>query len=532
MHALPTVHRRDDEAGVALYVALPMALLMIGGAWSILGFGDLILLRMHGQEAADAAAFSSAVTHAQGMNLIACLNIAMVALAGTYVAMRYLADIMNVILGVHRSGSNTREDLDAGRFRGMVLSTLGYQEADVISGACSGSDAAPYCADRSDVDKSSCVNHDKKYGTNGDGTEKSSCDVSKPLSAAFWKLAGGPTQADVNKKMLATFERNVVGEGLNAMSGLQFTLQRVQPMVASANAALIAEKQNLGGVGVGLSAALLQPQKSRFAQNGRVGLPVASLRPKTAFCDFFGRSAADVANQERARVPAPAAARVGAQLQIGRALRQNAGERFCIDRFLRVDSGTASRPAPSAYWSARDASTREFHGPMVLTTLLGGAIQNGGSGFQVFGAMTLRAKESMTDKAMAGLAQSQRIFRKGPRLQDTAPTTVRSYVAQAEFYLECGTGENDGTGKWSSSECSGGNMALFKMNWRARLRWMDEGEMKKVLSRRGQAEVDDWMSRAQDGITVSGPSGPATRIVPAGLAEHFMPDRGRYEFYH
>ena len=246
----------------------------------------------------------------------------------------------------------------------------------------------------------------------------------------------------------------------------------------------------------------------------------------------MGRSSANVAANERSRVPAPVSVRVGAQLQIGRALREDPFNRYCADRFLRVDSGGSTRPTPSPYWSARDGDTREYHGPMVLTTLLGGAVQNGGTGFQVFGAMTLRAKESMTDKAMAGLAQSQRVFRKGPHLQDTAPVSVRSYVAQAEFYFECGTGESDGTGKWSSSECSGGNMAMYKMNWRARLRWIDPDQMARVLSGRGQAEVDTWMSHANQGVTVQGPNGATTRIVPAGLVDHLMPNPGTAKFYH
>lgn len=525
----PDEQPRADEAGVALYMALPMALLMIGAAWSILGFGDLILLRTHGQEGADSAAYSAAVTHAQGMNFIACLNVAMVALAGTYMAMRYVADTMNLLLGVHRSGSQVREDLDSGRFRAKPLVTLGYQTSDVLSAACTGADAPPYCFDRSDADKSSCATKSATYGNNADGSPRTACDVSLPLSKAFWELVGGPTAADVNRKTMATFEKKVLGEAVDALSELQFVLQRAQPMVASANAILVTDALKLGGVGVGVSHALVVPKKTVFSQGKtRTGLPVEG-KPKSRLCGFAGRAPADAALRAPDKVPAPAGVRAGATLAIRGMMRGNAADRYCADRFLRLDSDKSVRPPASALWSSREPTTREWRGPQYVLSKSPG-VQNGGEAFQVFGAMTFVPKAALTDNAMAGLAISQRVLRKGPPQDDKAPTKVRSYVAQAEFFLDCGDGE--GGGRWMSAECNEGDLGSFKMQWRARLKPIDQGLMSSLLSGRSAGELEEWLEQSKDAMTVGGPGQPPARVVPMELMSALLPNVGTATFYH
>jgi hypothetical protein len=56
-------------------VAIPMAVILVGFLWQLARVGDAVLQREQLQDAADAAAFESAVLYARGMNSVALLNI-------------------------------------------------------------------------------------------------------------------------------------------------------------------------------------------------------------------------------------------------------------------------------------------------------------------------------------------------------------------------------------------------------------------------------------------------------------------------
>lgn len=71
-----------------------MAAIAIGFLYYMVGLGDAILARERMQDAADATAFSSAVIHARGMNLIALLNIIMATLLAILVLLAMLASLL------------------------------------------------------------------------------------------------------------------------------------------------------------------------------------------------------------------------------------------------------------------------------------------------------------------------------------------------------------------------------------------------------------------------------------------------------
>ena len=69
-----------DTGGAIMVLGVFMTLFLIGGLFFLLGIGDALVFHDHMQEAADVSAFTGAVVHARFMNLIAAINLIMLAL--------------------------------------------------------------------------------------------------------------------------------------------------------------------------------------------------------------------------------------------------------------------------------------------------------------------------------------------------------------------------------------------------------------------------------------------------------------------
>ncbi len=67
-----------------MIIGLFASLWLIGCLWFLIGIGNALIYREHAQQTADAIAFSSAATHARGMNFIAAINLMMVAIFSIY----------------------------------------------------------------------------------------------------------------------------------------------------------------------------------------------------------------------------------------------------------------------------------------------------------------------------------------------------------------------------------------------------------------------------------------------------------------
>jgi hypothetical protein len=88
---------RDTHAGTrgAITVAAVfMAAALVGALWYVIGIADAIVYRQQMQDAADIAAYTGAVYHARGMNLIALINVVMGAILAVLVALK-LVQMLN-----------------------------------------------------------------------------------------------------------------------------------------------------------------------------------------------------------------------------------------------------------------------------------------------------------------------------------------------------------------------------------------------------------------------------------------------------
>jgi hypothetical protein len=88
---------RDTRGAIAL-LGLFMAVFLTAFAYYLIGIGEAVLYRERMQDAADVAAFSAAVLHARGMNLIALVNMTMAALLAVLVALKLLETVISIAL--------------------------------------------------------------------------------------------------------------------------------------------------------------------------------------------------------------------------------------------------------------------------------------------------------------------------------------------------------------------------------------------------------------------------------------------------
>lgn len=80
----------DDQRGAIMVMGVFMAMLMVGFVYYVAGLGETLLFREHMQDAVDAAAWSGAVIHARGMNIVALINMIMAALVAVLIALNML----------------------------------------------------------------------------------------------------------------------------------------------------------------------------------------------------------------------------------------------------------------------------------------------------------------------------------------------------------------------------------------------------------------------------------------------------------
>jgi hypothetical protein len=85
-----------DQRGAIMLIGLFMGVLLVAALYYVIGIGEAIAQRERMQDAADAAAFSTAVLHARGMNAIALVNMVMAALLATLIALK----LVEVLCGI------------------------------------------------------------------------------------------------------------------------------------------------------------------------------------------------------------------------------------------------------------------------------------------------------------------------------------------------------------------------------------------------------------------------------------------------
>lgn len=87
-----------DERGAVMVLGLFLALAAVCALWCLIGIGDAIIARDATQEATDSAAFTNAVVHARGMNVIAFINMVLFAFVMVYLTLSWLDILVSTLL--------------------------------------------------------------------------------------------------------------------------------------------------------------------------------------------------------------------------------------------------------------------------------------------------------------------------------------------------------------------------------------------------------------------------------------------------
>jgi hypothetical protein len=86
-----------DERGAIMVMGIFMCACLVGILWYLAGIGDAIVFRERLQEGADATAFTAAVLHARGMNLLVMINLIMACILAVRVALRVAYIVLQVL---------------------------------------------------------------------------------------------------------------------------------------------------------------------------------------------------------------------------------------------------------------------------------------------------------------------------------------------------------------------------------------------------------------------------------------------------
>lgn len=87
----------QDERGAILVMGIFMCACMVSILWYLAGIGDAIVFRERMQEAADATAYSAAVLHARGMNLLVMINLIMACVLAVRVALKVAFVVLSAL---------------------------------------------------------------------------------------------------------------------------------------------------------------------------------------------------------------------------------------------------------------------------------------------------------------------------------------------------------------------------------------------------------------------------------------------------
>jgi len=83
---------REDQRGAVMLTGVFMAFVLVGALWYVMGIGEVLVFRDRMQEAADSAAFTSAIYNAKGMNFISVCNLIMFVLVVVYLIVAIIQD--------------------------------------------------------------------------------------------------------------------------------------------------------------------------------------------------------------------------------------------------------------------------------------------------------------------------------------------------------------------------------------------------------------------------------------------------------
>ena len=498
------------------YVGLMFAMLMLASAWTTMGMGDTLLLKLRSQELADAAVYSSAVTNAQGMNFIATLNVAMLALTGTYVASQKVLGVLNAATDLNpntnNGGESVRDLTDGTTLPGDPVVGAQWRVVKNWGRADAGKPARNFgCAAKigecdEDDERATCKFQEDHFRPFGKRTDY--CEVAKAITDARITLAGDDATFHTGKMGLKGYEKVVIGEAFGAIATMQFAIAKSQGTIGNYLGSTMKVQAGQSGQDNSIDRSNTTAQVVSVASKSTAGnykhtaafassssvvgdssisgveLPVTPHKASD-LCLYVGANTNKVGDGivEYGGVgPLPAVANEVRDSVKGVAEKRASGGRATEGgsiltvgiRHGSVPCGDGQDATGKAIWQ-RDVNTAaKLNGPMLMaggpspasSDMSKPALQNGGVGFQSVSLISSQMSEGQVTRVGKPFAWFGSLKSTTP-VGTVAANAKNENRAQAEFYLHCAI--NGGLGVWDDSHCNGNNMAMFRLQWRARL---------------------------------------------------------------
>ncbi len=441
MSPAPKKGLATDNRGAIMVLGIFMACAMIGLTWEFIGFGDAMLWRDRSQEAADSAAFSSAAVQARAMNIIAFLNMILLLMAVVYLAAAFIFNILDLILVI--TGRSNK------RIWGL-----------------------PWPAPKQ------CKWHTGEVELIATVLDAFGVPA-EPINAVagyFCTIAGMVQPAhDGLKTFITNYRDKVMVPVMPKIGELQKLIAIAGPYAGAVTASVMAYKYEDWGkqrLGTALSGTMVPasiiPNKNKWkhngqefdAKDGRLGLPVET-KPMNELCTVAGNELSGFV-KDKITIPIIGDI-VGMIIDF---LFDGLKKSYCVDgakgmfpgfedaiyyAFLGVGPKKDVSPYqgfPSGFWE----DPEKYPGPKHVVPYA----ENGNDWMQVWGGVYGGNREERAQKKVSvnGFNWDK---------QGLTQNGFAMYVAQAEMYFDCEEA-------WDEYECNEGDLAMYRLNWRARMR--------------------------------------------------------------
>jgi hypothetical protein len=489
-----------DERGAILVLGIFMCACMVGALWYLAGIGSAIVYRERMQEAADAVAFSGAVLHARGMNLIVLINFVMAAILAIRVALR-VTQLALVIVGT-------------------ILSLIPFVGAGL---------AAPFFGGAEGLES--------PIGT----TRPLINNALKALSKVQTAIARIVPPAalvgsyQVGERYTPVVNNSVAGSPIAVADGLPIAEDTEDKLCRKAGEA----------VGSVLTMAAPIPKKLADAISGMLGRLVAA--GGAYFCEMgTGGGPPDVSSD----LDRGAEEACDKELDRLRGVADQARRRYddkCLEYDCTLTTPTAAQQAElDALARDRDIAdqkVRDFdrdqciedkkrEGRDRFNQKTGGgntppASANNGQGMtpkRVKDGWKNGIKDAQVLSAADGNLASLKAAEVGGKagawrtpVNFRVPTSAAYSIAQAEYFFDC-------SGAWTSSDCEGEKEAMWRFRWRARLRRFNSpfGGIDQVANILAGADAFKGLT---DGAVTTGFQNAALQLELAGIITRGIANR-------
>ena len=481
----------NDKRGAIMVLGIFFACVMIGWMWMLVGLGDAMIWRDRTQEAADAISYSASAMDAKGMNVISFVNIVMLILAGVYLLMAIvfnLLDLLHVLLG--RSDDKEIWEIDSScgiragdsTIVGGALSLVGFPEigeplmqlgsrwcsmADWVSGAWSTSQSALQTYE-DNVMKPFMPMFSHFEDLVAYGTPWAGAVVGAYIGHKYEDWGEPRWGAPIGASMFpATKEPGVPGTLFQAAPKFAAAKDKHCQKASDANAC---QRYNGGDKREGLpveipddgmstlckaaAKAAVRPIEDLFSS-----IPIVSTVVNWLL-DGFADGMKDAYCSMNAQGLFPWDGTLATALQLADNVQDAAGgpgSQHGIYR-IRMNNG-------DPFWG----DPEHVGGPHTLV----GYASNGNDWMQNWGFVFSLNRPEQSEKkvGVAGMDSAGPGGTWNKITPDNSDTKFTLFIAQSEFYFDCGDEATHPL--WSDEECNGGggdNLASYQMSWRARLR--------------------------------------------------------------